>query len=258
MKIRVLLTTLVSLLLLAAVIAAGLNAVFTVTLVRAEFEVASDTGRAEAAELKEKLDGFIGRSSTFLDLGEVRAVVAEYPCMRVERLEKKFPSVVEIDVTERNEAFAVQKGEKYSVFSEDGLYLYDKEDASNRTGGQNIVLENFTLIIGEDGMAQGEHFGTLLTVYNAFEEVLKESRANVRSIAYRVGVQFDSFYVTMQEGICIEIVSPDVLPAEKAKAALTDARYGYLNRPDHDRVGGLITVLASGDTIIVNYDFTRG
>ena len=101
MKNRVLITTVAAFLLLAAVIAAGVNAVFTVTLVKTEFSVFSEEGEREAEALKAQIDKFVGSSTTFLDLGDVQSVVDGYPCMRVDRIEKKYPSTVEVEISER-------------------------------------------------------------------------------------------------------------------------------------------------------------
>ena len=68
MKKRSILTTVIAFVLLVAVIAAGLNAIFTVTYVRANFRTYTERGAAAAEELKEELNGYVNRSSVFLDL----------------------------------------------------------------------------------------------------------------------------------------------------------------------------------------------
>ena len=52
MKKRSILTTVIAFVLLVAVIAAGLNAIFTVTYVRANFRTYTERGAATAEELK--------------------------------------------------------------------------------------------------------------------------------------------------------------------------------------------------------------
>ena len=59
MKKRSILTTVVAFLLLAAVVAAGLNAVFTVTYVNADFVTYTQEGEQEAQQLKEQLNGYL-------------------------------------------------------------------------------------------------------------------------------------------------------------------------------------------------------
>ena len=59
MKKRTILTTVVAFVLLVAVIAAGVNAIFTVTYVRATFRTYTERGAAAAESLKEELNGYI-------------------------------------------------------------------------------------------------------------------------------------------------------------------------------------------------------
>lgn len=258
MKKRVLITTIVSFLLLCAVVAAGLNAVFTVTVVNAKFSVASAEGEREASELKERLDGFVGKSSAFLNVEEVASIVAAYPCMKAEKVEKRYPSTLEVRISERKEAFSVltERGE-YAILSDDGTYLYNKDSLTNRAGGENILLTGFSF-----GLQQGERvndgaFSAVLSLYRVFTEVLPEARANLVSIAYTPGAVFDTFLLQMREGVRIQIVSPTELTGEKARAALLDGNEGYLARSDGERLCGCITVAGTEGNIQVDYDIAR-
>lgn len=257
MKARVLLTTLISFLLLCAVVAAGLNAVFTVTSVEAEFSILSAEGEKEAEELKEKLNGFIGKSSTFLDEEEVRSLIASYPCMKAERVEKKYPSTLGVTVSERMEIFSVPTEHGFAVLSDDGTCLYYKNDLTNRMGGENILLEGFSFSVAQGETVSDETFNAVLTAYGVLREVLQEPRANVVSIAYRSGLVFDSFVIAMREGVRIEIVAPKELTAEKMRQALLDESEGYLVRSDGERLCGTVTVVGSDDGIHVDYDPSR-
>ena len=92
MKKKVLITPGVAVALLIAVIAAALNAVFTVARVEVHFSVCSSQGEAEAVLLQGELtDAYVGRSTTFLKLEEVEGVVERYPAFRVVSAEKHFP-----------------------------------------------------------------------------------------------------------------------------------------------------------------------
>lgn len=256
MKTRALVTTAVSILLLAATLAAGLNAVFTVTLVQAEFTVVSEEGEREADALKKSLDGFVGANLTFLDLKEIRSKVEEYPCMKVETLEKSFPSTVRVQIRERSEAFALERADGYAVLADDGTYLYDKTDLNNRTAGENILLYGFPDTF-TDGRASGEVYEALFRAYAVFAEELGTPRANILSVAYERGYLFDLFTFRMREGIRIEIGGAREFTAEKTRAALCDERYGYLVRTDRERLSGCISVAGDGQDTQVVYDITR-
>ncbi len=256
MKKRALITTVVSFLLLVAVIAAGLNAVFTVTLVQTDFLVYSADGEREAASLKAELNKYVGSSTTFLDLDEVRGVVEAYPCMKVEKLEKKFPSTVEISVSERRETFAVAGGEGYAILDGDGTYLYDRDTLKNRSEGENILLEGFPFSLSRGQAAEG--IEELLSVYEVFAEHLGEPRANIRSVSYRTeSASGHSLVIGMREGIVIELYLPQGNAPKMAESALLDSRYGYLVRSDGERLTGTITAVCSGENVFINYDFSR-
>ena len=166
-KTRVIIATLVSFLLLVAVVAAGLNAIFTVTLVESEFAVCSEAGKRDAEALKAELDGFVGDSTTFLDVDDVRETVGKYPCFRVESVEKHFPKTLKVKISERKEFFAVKNGENYAVLDEEGVYLYDGENA-NRLGGKNVVLEGFDIALKKGNRATGDYIDEALTMFSVF------------------------------------------------------------------------------------------
>lgn len=256
MKTRVLVTTVVSFLLLVAVIAAGINAVFTVTLVRTNFSVFSAEGEREAAQLKEQMDGFVGKSTTFLNLDEMRAVADAYPCMRIDSIEKKYPSTVEVTVSERRESFAVMNGQGYAILADDGVYLYDREDPSSRSGGNAILLEDFGLELKAGEMPEAENFKALLSVFSVFEETLGSAASSILSVKYEPSLVQDAFMIRMREGISIEIVGLGEMVEEKARAALSDERDGYLVRTDLERLSGCITVAYTPeDGVQVDYKF---
>ncbi len=257
MKKRVFLTTLVSFLLLAAVVAAGLNAVFTVNVVKAEFSVASAEGEREAAEIKEKLDRFVGKSTVFLDEEEVSAIFAAYPCMKADKIAKKYPSTLEVSVSERDEAFAVLTERGYAVLSDDGTYLYNKDSLTNRKGGENLLLSGFSFSLVQGERVEDEKFSALLSMYGVFAELLGEVRANVVSVTYHPGLVSDTFLIQMREGVRIEIVTPCDMAEEKALSALSDEQYGYLARSDGERLSGCITVVGADGKILVDYDVSR-
>ncbi len=246
MKKRVLISTVVAFVLLFAAIAAGLNAIFTVTHIRAEFSAFSAEGREEAHALREKLDTFLGKSSAFLDLDDLRDVVAEYPGFRLDSIEKKYPTTVRLSISERNETYAyAREGSGYAIIDEEGIYLYDKAENVNRAEGANILLEGFALTA--EGAVTGEYFPELLAVSSAMEETLGSFRANVvyvRLVQDTANPRYDYFRIGMREGVVLDILNPADRPAEKTARALE----AYLALSDEDRIFGFITVVDSPST----------
>ena len=256
MRKKILLSTIVSFVLLAAVIAAGINAVFTVSDVQTEYVVYSAEGRAETAQLNEKLGRYRGKSSTFLDLNDVKDTVEQFPCLSAERIEKKYPSAVSLTVRERKETYAVRQENGFAVFDEEGRYLYEKADNVNRLDGdKNILLEGFSFVCKERTAAEGEYAAELFAAFDTLKETLGSIRANVLRAELK---KFSSdgrthfFYIYMREGVMLSIKNPAKAGEEKAAVAVEK----YLSLTDKQRVKGVIDVvddLITGTGVNVSY-----
>lgn len=240
-RTRVILATLVAFILLVAAIGAGLNAVFTVTYVRAEFSTCSLAGERDASALRADLDGFLGKSTTFLDLDEMRAAAGEYPYFRVVGVEKQFPSSVCITLEERKETFALPSENGFAVLDEEGGLLEYKSGNTNRDGGEDILLTGFAVTL-EEGRLAGDYAAELLAVMAETSAQLPAPRANVLSVelldASLADFGLDRFRLTMREGIVIDIVNPTYLTAEKARSAIA----AYIALDDNERTYGKLSV----------------
>lgn len=256
MKTRVILTTVIAFLLLVAVVAAGLNTVFTVTLVEAEFTLVSEKGKEDAAALQDRLDSYRGKSTTFLSLSRITEEAEAFPCFRLESVAKRFPSTIEVKVSERKETFAVFNGDTYAILDETGAYIYDGENV-NRAGGENIELVGFgelSFVRGE--VISGEHTEELFSAFNVLSEKLGEVRASVVSLSFTTNGVQNFLEIGMREGIRIKIEDPKSHAAEKTEAALCDEKSGYFSRTAEQRVRGEITAyeLDESGTVSVNYN----
>ena len=254
MKRRSILTTIIAFLLLAAVIAAGINAIFTITYVQATFRTYTERGAAAAESLKEELNGFLNKSSTFLDLSEVRAVVEEDPRFEVVEIRKDYPETLVVEVTERREAFAVAAGDgTYHVLDEVGNVLGSVSSAEGY-----ILLEGFTLTV-ENAKADGAHFDEVLAVYGAMQKHLGEVRANVISVALEAPAEgWTLFRIRMREGAQIVLLNPAERAGEMAEAA-TKVYLGTEGDDwtDADRILSTITVSIVKDDGRINIGITR-
>ncbi len=240
MKKKVLTITAVALVLFVAVVAAALNAVFTVTKVDTIFYTCSSQGEKEALELQERLDEeFIGASTTFLKLDEIDAMIAEYPCFEVVSLQKEFPRTLSVVVSERKERFAVlRESGMYAVLDEEGRYLYESDENVNRRGGENILLSGFEVVTGTAGeVATGKYFSAAVTLCAVFSKTLDDVRANILSVTLESDYFENYFRIRMQEGVNILIYTPEERTEEKAQAALdrycslsvTQKLYGFFD-----------------------------
>lgn len=248
-KGKILLTTAIGLILLIAVVAAALNAVFTVTDVKVRFSTLSEDGIADSyaiqAELEEK---FVGSSTTFLDLDEVKEIVGKYPAFRLDDLKKDFPRTLSLSLTERKETYAFFRNGRYVVLDEEGLFLCEKDQNVNRRLGENVLLEGFQLAVGGAGtQASGEYFKEILTIGNVFAQKLDDIRANLTSIRLMPtdnaieGKYF--FRLHLKEGVYVDVYDPEHLTEGKAMAVLDK----YLSLSDAERLYGFYDIVDSVD-----------
>lgn len=244
---KALIMTSVAFVLLLAVVAAGLNVIFTVTYIDASFSTFSEQGEAEAEKLKKELDGFVGGSTTFLNLSDVQETVEKYPCFRVESVKKKFPKTLEVVVKERTELFAYRTADgKFAVIGSDGNCLRTSDENVSRTGGENILLENFELETSVGKRVEGKYFDALLDAFGGFGKILNDAKANVREVSLRIGGNPNNpltslFEIEMQEGVVIEMSNPLSRAEEKAVKAMEV----YSSLGDVAKMYGCITVTES-------------
>ncbi len=248
MKKKSILAITVSVLLILAAVAAGLNAVYTVLSVTTRFSVRSDAGREECRILQERLDGYSGKSILFLDLEDICAEVEKFPCLKVEEVKKNYPRTVELRVSERLERYAVERTDAegkafYSVLDADGIYLYDREKNENRLdGAPNILLNGFgEMVFAAGERTSGAYVEELLASVAGFRDGDVNVRLNLVSVTFEKGASDSSttkFTFRMQEGTRIEVNNLTALIAEKTEAAFQR----YLTLEDEDKMFGVVTV----------------
>ena len=244
MKKKVLILTGVAVALLIAVIAAALNAVFTVARVEVHFSVCSSRGEEEAVLLQSELDEtYVGKSTTFLKLEDVEETVEHYPAFRVTAAEKQFPRTVVLSVEERREAFCFRRENGlFAILDEEGVYLYDSETNTNRRGGENIVLEGFTLTADAGARATGEYALELFQMCEVFFSALGDARANIVSVTLSSEYEMGSYFLLqMREGVTVQIFTPENETEEKAEAVLE----AYLSLSETQKTYGFFDVIDS-------------
>ena len=244
---KALIMTSIAFVLLLAVVAAGLNVIFTVTYIEASFSTYSLQGEEDAKALKAELDEFVGDSTTFLKLDKVKAAVEKYPCFRLESIKKKLPKAVEVTVRERRELFAYRTEDgKYAMIDTEGFCIRLSDDNVSRTGGENILLKNFTLPCEVGRQVSGAYFDALLSAFSGFEQTMTDARANVREVVltYNGGdssLSYNSFEIEMQEGVIVEMLNPLSAAEQKAKKVVEI----YNGLSDIAKMYGCITVTES-------------
>ena len=262
MRKRVIITTIVSFILLLAVVLAGLNAIFTVTSVRASFRTYSADGKEEAARLQETLNGYVGRSLTFLDLKSLEKEIAEYPYFRIEEISKKYPDKVEVNISERQEslAYLLEDG-SFATLDEAGEFLRINSSLDNRVAGKNLPLIGFGFRL-KDGRTEGRYFDAVVEAIGQFRAILGEVRANIVSVELHLGggesaPETHYFRLQMREGVVIDLYNPQEQAAEKARGAVElytgVGAYEGKGLNDAEKTSGVITVNLYGGVVVCNY-----
>ena len=243
-KKKVLIITAVGLALLLAVIGAAFNAIFTVTEIRVGFFPVSEEGERESYQMQEVLDrDFLGRSTAFLNLDEVRAVLKRYPGFELVEIKKDYPSKISLTVTERRELFAVEKEGGYAILDEEGRYLYDKAENVNRSSGENILLKGFSLNFRVGEKIEDENFRAAVEYVRAFSEQFGSARSDVKEISLTKTPSLlageNYMQISTRGGVRIDIYEPCSLSEEKAKAAVEK----YLSLEGTERLCGFFDIV---------------
>lgn len=248
MKKKIALVAVCSVFLLLAAVAAGLNAVFSVTSVKLDYSVFSQASRAEAHLLQEDLNKYVGKSTVFLSLEEVEKTVEKYPYFKLVAIEKSYPQTVTVEVTEREEAFSLVQGDAYLACDREGNALGERSENKNRAdGAANILL---------DGMEYGDkYFNLAVFLCDQMEERLNSLRMNVAQISLKTpssNQEDDYFRIAMREGVCVTISNPSNKTEEKVSAVLD--KYSLLF--DEDKMFGDIRVFEDVQTGNINVLYT--
>ncbi len=244
-KKKVLIITAVGLALLLAVIGAAFNAIFTVTEISVDFHPVSAEGERDSYALQEELqNNFLGHSSAFLDLDDVKSLVSRYPGFELTSVSKKYPTKIVLSVEERRELFAVQKENGlYAILDENGRYLYDKEENVNRSSGENILLEGFSLSLRAGEQVNDINFLAANAYVKAFSETFGSARSDVRSVVLAepgsalAGASY--MQIMTRGGVRIDIYEPCNLTQEKADAAVDK----YLSLEGVERLCGFFDIV---------------
>ncbi len=241
MKKKIVITSIISVLVLLAAIVAGLNAIFSVGEVKAEFSVRTDAARRESVALQAELDVFVGKSTVLLDLKEVEDVVAKYPYFQLDEISKQYPQAIVLKLTERQELFAVQTQTGYRMFDTEGTFLSERESNANRAdGAENILLCDIA-----EGSAD---FTTAVQILNAMGESISHLRMSIKTVTL-VQKASDAFELIVQtsEGVTLRFYDPSVQGAEKAR--LVAAK--YLSLADEERMYGEVYAIVTNDGSLV-------
>lgn len=242
LKKKLIVIALTVLVFLSAVVL-GVATVFRVHSVTVVSSVVSDEAKAEAQELKNRLQEVYDKDSIFFaDDEDAKKVLEEFPYFRITSFEKDYPNRIIIKVTEDAEVYAAETGEgDYYILGVDGTVLERRESHLNRMEGKtNVILKGLENVKGEKGklLSNSETFKALLIFCDQMHTDLNGLQDNVKSVQLHAT---DKYRVEMSEGVVIYVDQASVLTLEKAKKAMET--YKGLN--DTQKVKGQVFVSGS-------------
>ncbi len=155
--------------------------------------VYTDYGKEQVNELNTAMQKYIGSSLITFGKSEAVQALADFPYLRMDSCEIRYPDRLVLTVTERKEMFCAEQNGRYAIVADDGTVLCERQDNVNREdGAANIRLTDFSIEyeVGKNvlGSTAGSAFGVVLEVIAAAEAQFGNMRAEVVSVQYTSGV----------------------------------------------------------------------
>ena len=208
------------------IVVVGFFSIFSVADINVEV-TAGEKGKTSARAVKADLEKFRGKSLLFLDMKEVAAVLAAYPYLEVERLEKSYPNGIVATLRERREVFLFENGEDKYILDDRGVVL-----AKNPSEEENLIGLFISDVTGEPIFAtraeaglvlEAEDGGLLSLVYSMSE--IAAYTDNISAIEVKYGavggeVVMDEVVFHMRTGVEIWVYDALDAGAEKMRTAM--------------------------------------
>lgn len=247
-------TILLTALLFCAFSALGVDSVFRVDEVALEINAVSEEAQVEATSLKEELLSVYKRNSIFsAKASDAEEVFADFPYFRLTDFSKAYPNKLVVEVTEDAEVFALQSEDEYFILGLDGTILSKRANPNNRSDGQENVLLEGLIAIGEKGnICQDGNLQKALPLLNVLSNRFNGLRSNLTKIVYTKSGSIEIYTFYMREGLKIDVSRMDEFTVEKGEA-IADK---YLSMSDAERLSGwlVVTTNASNKVVIESYD----
>ncbi len=231
----------------------GVANVYRVDGVVLDAKMFSEAAKAEASAIQVELQAvYTGESSLLAKDDEAKAVIEKYPYFRLTKFERRYPNLLEIEVTEDMEVFAVEVGEEYYILSGSGTILDVRADSNNRIDGEpNVVITGALPSGGIGDTVEGAGFAETMRICALMAERLNGVRSNIERIEFDGIERGGRIFLCMREGVKICLVHPHLLTEEKG-LALTEA---YLTMEVEQRLTGFLHVTESldGTEVLMTY-----
>lgn len=223
MKSKKIVSILIGVIFTAVVLAAGLFA-FTVKRIEGKFTF---TDKVDAVAFQNTLDKYSGGNLLFFNADEMIKEIESDPYFKVTAVEKKFPNVVEVSVTERREVYLLEYSGKTYITDQTGFVLAELTEERKNSADFN-PRDFITLKLDGNISVKALTVGDILktdcddTLATAFV-LAKEARLTdcIKDMTVRVGVELKDVVFVTYTGVSIEIQNLNVKGVEKARKAVT-------------------------------------
>lgn len=234
-----------------AAFAIGIGVIFSVknvnvTLLSYEYGKNSEGATQKISELKSKILGDCrGNVITFVDENDVLAYVDDGYVL--DSFEKIYPCTINITVRQRMDTFAVSNNDGYTIYDEDGKFLFNSEEAVNS-------IDNAPDIIVE-GLESADDISIISSVGAIFKSRFNSLRSSVEKIVLErapalVQNARDRISFVLRCGITIEIQDYPNFTSEKIGEAYRE----FSSLTGEQKLTGKIYCYEKDGTVTRTYD----
>ncbi len=114
------LTVIIVSIVFALVVAFSCVALFTVKKIEVDYAVGENV---DTISVQKKLDEYLGKNLIFFNEEQIKDSLTDFHYAEIVLVEKSFPNVIKVELTERKEVYELVSGETVYVTAENGLVL---------------------------------------------------------------------------------------------------------------------------------------
>lgn len=206
-------TLLITVIFIAA-FAIGIGVIFSVrnvnvSLLSYEFEADSKGAYDKISEIKQNILAEC-RGTVIMFVGEEDVLSHVDDGYVLDSFERVYPCTLNITLRQRIDTFAVEKGERYSVYDESGVYLFDCDSVINSIDeAPNIIVE------GADNSSDINTIASVCALFKGRFSSLRSSVERVKLEKAQTALAQDKVIFVLRCGIIIEIQDYARYTAEK-------------------------------------------
>lgn len=201
--------------------------------------------QAQVQKANDLLSRYNGAFLPFVNTQEIVDLINENTGLKVGKITKKYPNVLQVELRERKETFAIKIGDKYFVLDDEYTVIDIRDNCKNSVDGlDNIILvfnnDNFdestlslrkSLDVGNAELLQAVI--AMIGEFDSVRDVVKEIVVDEKEVGKNFYVSFN-----MLEGVSIEVRK--AMQNSCAKIDLGLQKYLSLN--DWEKLDGKVAV----------------